>query len=259
MIIGVTHNYYILTCQYKCKRCKDKKDQLQRQANATAAAAGEAAVQVKLKSTFMGWDPVSVPLTAYGCGDQFPALPTWKARVDKTLLDMMRAEFDKGTRPEAFSNMVLELHAKEHVQSWLRYENEYSFLKKKYCLIDGEVGWDEFSSFDDGERWNDTVPTGRYFSSAYQKYSESIRCHLNKEVKKRGAVVRATDVSYKEARNICQHQGKLILSGLATLTNEIGEVQLQYHEVSDSHDQFVTQYWRRSRKQQESMAYLSHV
>eukprot|EP00956_Cyclotella_meneghiniana_P003609 scaffold4428_cov57-Cyclotella_meneghiniana.AAC.1 len=240
LIIGLTQNYHVLTVQYKCGQCEEKKKQLVREAIATAAATGEPQPKVKYQYTFMGWDPESLPLTAYGCGDEFPALLSPRAGIDKTLVDMMRAEFDKGTRPEAFSNMILELHAKEHTRSWLRYEREYSFEIQKKARLGLDVNcWDEFSSFNDSARWNDSVPTGKYFASVYKKHSRSIRSHLNKEVKKRGATVLSSDVSYKEARNLCQHKGHAVYNGLDTKTNECGEVRLQYHVVSDSHEQSV--------------------
>eukprot|EP00956_Cyclotella_meneghiniana_P022745 scaffold43394_cov22-Cyclotella_meneghiniana.AAC.1 len=148
---------------------------------------------------------------------------------------MMRAEFDKGMRPEAFSNMVLELHAKEHTRAWLRYEREYAH--ERSAILGVEQYWDEFSSFDNDEEWNGTVPTGKYFASTYKKYSALLRPHLDKEVKKRGAKHMSYDVSFKEAKNLCQHKGKAMFHGLGTGTNEIGEVRVQHHVVSESHDQ----------------------
>ena len=39
---------------------------------------------------------------------------------------------------------------------------------------------------------------------------------------------------------MCQYQGNSIFKGLVTATNEVGEVRLQFHVVSDSHDQAKT-------------------
>ena len=65
----------------------------------------------------------------------------------------------------------------------------------------------------------------------------SIRAHLSKEVKKRGAIRLAIDVSYKEAKKLCRVGGKAVYVGLVTGLNEVGEVRLQFHIVSDSHEQ----------------------
>jgi hypothetical protein len=231
-IVGLTENYFILTCRYKCSSCHDKRKDLEK----TTHADNDEATHSRLKYTFMGWDPESLPLTAFGAGDEFPAILTWRAGLDKTLVDMMRPEFDKGTRPEAFSDMIPELHAKNFTRSWLRYEREFKFEKRK---INGQ-SWDDLGSFDDEEKWADKVPTGPYIGYAYKRVSATLRCHFSKEVKKRGANHLSTDVSYKEPKNLCQHKGHSIFNGLVTATNEIGEVRLQYHVVSDSHDQSKT-------------------
>ena len=63
----------------------------------------------------------------------------------------------------------------------------------------------------------------------------SIRAHLSKEVKKRGALRLAIDVSYKEAKKLCRVGGKAVYVGLVTGVNEVGEIRLQFHIVSDSH------------------------
>ena len=44
-------------------------------------------------------------------------------------------------------------------------------------------------------------------------------------------------MSYKEAKHLCQHHGSGIFKGLVTGTNTLGAVSVQFHVVSDSHDQ----------------------
>ena len=238
LVVGLTENYYVLTCRYICTSCQERRRNQVRAVVDAVNAGVEVPSSEKLKYTFMGWDPESTPLTAYGCGDEFPAVLTSRAALDKQLIDLMRPEFDKGTRPEAFSNMVLELHAKNYTRAWLRYEREYAFEKKE-----NENGfavrepWSEFSDFNDETKWNDKVPTGAYFAKAYKTFSKTLLCHYNKEVKKRGARVLSHDVSYKEANNLYQYKGKSIFNGLVTATNEHGEVRIQHHVVSDSKEQ----------------------
>jgi hypothetical protein len=234
-VIGLTENYYILTCRYKCKSCEQKKRELLQ-----AAIAEESPVPVKLKYTFMGWDAESLPLTALGAGDEFPAILTWRAGIDKELLDLMRPLFDKGVRPEAFSDTILELHAKEHTRAWLRYEREFMLEKRKNALDKDWAAWPEFSSMYDPDLWNDHTPTGTYLAKAYKRSNQEMRLHLDKEVKKRGAKSLHPDTSYKEGKNLCQWRGKSIFNGLETVLTEVGEVRIQHHVVSDSHDQKTT-------------------
>jgi hypothetical protein len=97
-----------------------------------------------------------------------------------------------------------------------------------------------FSNFDDENRWNGKVPTGRYFKMAYKLYAATLATHFSKEVKKRGAKMLSCDASYKMSKHLCQYRGEPIFRGLVTMTNEIGEVRIQHHVVLDSHDQIKT-------------------
>jgi hypothetical protein len=71
-------------------------------------------------------------------------------------------------------------------------------------------------------------------------HHELISDHLSKEVKKRGAKTLHWDVSYKEPKHLCQYQGQSIFKGIVTAMNELGEVRMQFHVYSDSHDQMIT-------------------
>jgi len=54
-------------------------------------------------------------LFKYNRGEtEFPAYFTWRAGLDKTIINMMRPLFDGGFRPERLSDMLLELHSKEY-------------------------------------------------------------------------------------------------------------------------------------------------
>ena len=98
----------------------------------------------------------------------------------------MRPGFDKGTRPESFSDMVLELHAKQYTRSWLRYEREIAMEKHTAAAMGftDNRSRQMFSAFDDEEKWDDKVPTGAYFAKAYKRHNATLRCHFSKEVKK---------------------------------------------------------------------------
>ena len=82
-----------------------------------------------------------------------------------------------------------------------------------------------FSTFDDKEKYNDRVPTGQYFAKAYKQNSVTLQCHFAKEVKKQGAKTLSIDVSYKEAKHLCQYQGTPILKILMIGTNKVGKVR----------------------------------
>jgi hypothetical protein len=48
----------------------------------------------KMHYTYMAWNPNKLALLPYIYGDGFPAFFTWKAGLDTSLLDQMRAYFN---------------------------------------------------------------------------------------------------------------------------------------------------------------------
>ena len=57
-------------------------------------------------------------------------------------------------------------------------------------------------------------------------------------MKKRGAERLHWDVSYKEAKHLALYHGQPIFKGLVSATNEVGEIRIQFHVVTDGFDQF---------------------
>lgn len=75
------------------------------------------------------------------------------------------------------------------------------------------------------------------FSHVYKVYHASVGHYLDLEVKKRGATTLHWDVPYKEAKHLCLYRGRPVFKGLVTAMNEVGEVRIQFHIYSDSHEQ----------------------
>ena len=94
--------------------------------------------------------------------------------------------------------------------------------------------------FGDKMKYNDHVPTGRSLSHIYCDFQRIIRPHLSAEVKKRDADRFDWDVSYKESKHLCKYKGRSVFKGYVTALNSIGEVRIQFHVFSDSHEQMVS-------------------
>jgi hypothetical protein len=241
-VIGLDENYYILGCRYICSDCKKEKKRLKEAAKSAASAAANVDVEIEIttldfKITFMGWDKRILPLFLDGRGKQFPATLTKRSGLCNRLIDLMRPLFNKSLRPEAFSDLLLELHTKEWTRRHIEYEREVAMNER---LFPGSAKTKAmFSDFGDSRYYDDEVPTGKYIKLVYNLYHESIREHLEKEVKKRPCDVIYWDASYKIDKRMNQHNGEQVFKGLITGMNQIGEIRFQFHIHTDSHDQMV--------------------
>lgn len=232
LVIGLTHNYFLVSRRYRCGLCKEKSDALKRSIAQTFEAEDvDVEIDKGFQYTFKPWNEHSLPLLPRSLSEEFPAFLTRKSGVDKSIIDMMRPLINHGIRPDAISSLLLELHSKEYQRSFIRYEEDNSYR----CRFGGS--YDEYSEFDDVFGYNDKVPRGSYLQSVYIKFHHTIRRHLANEVKKRGGTMLSIDVSYKTAKHMCQYKGQPIFKGLVTVTNEFGEIRMQFHVVSDSHEQ----------------------
>jgi hypothetical protein len=186
----------------------------------------------------MGYDPLSVALLPHGHGMKYPAFHMHNSAVCKKVIKMLRPLVNAGCRPNRISNILLELHSLRYFEDYI--EREHKLRENKSGLFQNTVTT-MFSSFGDKNGYDGRVPTGRYIERVYKKYMESIMDHLNNEVKKRGAQRLHWDASYKEAKHLGQFHGKAVFRALITATNEVGEIRVQFHVVTDGHDQMEAQ------------------
>ena len=100
--------------------------------------------------TFMTWNQKCLAKLAFGYGDEFPAFLTWRAGVDKKVLDLMRPAFDKGMRPDGLSSLLLELHTKKYTRSYV--SREYDLRRKRQ--LQPNLRADMFSQFSDKSKFD---------------------------------------------------------------------------------------------------------
>ena len=189
----------------------------------------------KTQHTFVGWNPISAGLLPHGCGDKFPAFLTWRGAVDLDVIDLMQPLFDKGLRPEALSDVLLEMHSETCTRHHVNHKRK-SELQNGVDMSAKEAN-DMHSTFSDSKKYDDLVPTGGHLSHVFKLCGEHIKRHLSKEVKKRGAETSHWDASCEEPRHLCQCHGKALFKGLIAATDENGEIRIQFHAVTDGHDQ----------------------
>jgi hypothetical protein len=105
----------------------------------------------KPSQTFIGWDSDSMARMAYGRGERFPAILTYKSAVDKDVLNLLRAVMNRGVRPETFSDILKELHSIKYFgemidREWRDFctqrELVFQFFRPKevqWCDPDGSI------------------------------------------------------------------------------------------------------------------------
>jgi hypothetical protein len=214
-VIGIKLQYYIMSRRYICHSC-------QRVQNSQ-----------KPKYTFMGYNERAVQSLPRQKGLQFPAMMTHKLAIDKSLVDMMRALFDGGIRPNRFCKMVTEMHRKEHTR--LALLHEFSDEGKSFPSPSEKQ---LFSGFYDKQLYDSFVPSPSWFQRCYIKYMLSIREYQDNVLKSRPADILKIDVCYKGVKKFKHVNSQKVVSGIVTIKNECNEVRSQFFVPTDAQDQY---------------------
>ena len=227
-VVALTTNYFVMSRQYICHTCSKLNKERK-----TQAVGGP---YEKVQYTFMGYNSDVLTRLPDGTGDEFPAVLTYRSGLDKMLFNLMRPCFDKGLRPHALSDTLVELHSKNYTDDYIKSER---LLSKKLALNVDLSSVVMFSRFSDKSQYDGLIPTGKYLSSVYNKHGKSLRQHYGREVKKRGCEHFHIDASYKAPKHLFQYHGNDIFHALITATNQFREVRLQQLSVTDGHDQLT--------------------
>ena len=233
-------DFHVMSRRYRCDCCRKKYSDAKRAAELVAAPFGLTLQRSDIDAdsyTFMPWHPASLSKLSHGRSSYFEAFLTARGGVSTDIIDQMRPLFNAGVKPATFAKMVLELQTKTHARRAIEYEHILTIMRASPEFPPG-AKLELFSTFGDQSKYAGVVPNGSYFQHVHEEYHDSIAGHLDTEVKKRGAERLHWDVSYKEAKHLARYHGSVIFKGLVTATNEVGEIRVQFHVVTDGFDQF---------------------
>jgi hypothetical protein len=191
----------------------------------------------KVQYSFMGWDKRIMHLYPNGIGMEFPAFLTWRCGLDNLVVDLMRPMFNKGIKPTQLANMLLELHSAEFDRLRLHHEYQNRSIR---AGANPNAKLTPLGDYSDELKFRGIRLTGKYLSYVYIANHNTIRPFYDKEVKKRGAESLTWDASFKEPKHLAQYHGKPIFRGLITALNEKGEIRMQYHVCTESHEQMIS-------------------
>ena len=116
-------------------------------------------VKVDTNYAFTAWDKIILPLFEHGRGALFPGFLTWRASVDKFLIDLMCPQLDASFRPERFSDILPELHSKTCTKRCIKHKYQTAFVKILNANKDRK--YSTFGDFRDKSRYRCLVPTGK--------------------------------------------------------------------------------------------------
>ena len=111
---------------------------------------------------------------------------------------------DNGFRIESFRTLMKELCFKNH--SPLMMQREHHVMKRKDMVEVDPNDKEIFSSFSDRQKHSRIMTSASYLTNVYKKHHCAIKNCMAKEMKKRAATASHFDVSYEEAKRLCQHK-----------------------------------------------------
>jgi hypothetical protein len=245
-VLNLYEPYHIISRRYICPSCQEEAKKI----NAENQKLGEISVELSRDEavvdltiaehtsppnyTWAGNSRAILESLPDGQNMHFPAFLTHRGGVDMSIIDLMRPLYCCGIRSKQFSDCLNELAHKSHSRKWL--QREYRIKKEK--RMDATKAYSMFPKFDNSI-YGGRKTTANYFSHVFKRYEQTVAEHMSIEVKKRPCEILRWDVSYKEAKQLCRYRGGRVFRGLVTATNELGEVRLQFHVVTDGQDQML--------------------
>ena len=214
-IIGMDDWFALMSRQYYCSSCKELSTK-----------------EKPIQHNFYASHSSCLKMMPDHISNEFPAILSHKAGIDKVLHNLLRPLLDKSFQFEALSKMLLELHSKKYFLSYIGHLSKY---EKSVLRSDVKP----FSEFDDKLKYAGAVPSANYLSSMYKKQGQEIRALLDQEVKKIACKTLAVDGSSKAANKISQFNGRAKGQCLMTGKNELGQIRLQCLQSTESHDQLI--------------------
>ena len=159
------HDYFLLTNRFLCRR--------------QDGGCG---------SSYQGTDPYVISQLPRHLQESFPALLTARAALDRNLMSVMRTCFATRFGPEPFAALLAEMRYLDHAHRELLYLAALVTSPESAYPVQHQ----QFSAFDDKERFAGTVPSKNYCKAVFAEWMRIHRPYFDRVMASQpGSVLKA--------------------------------------------------------------------
>jgi hypothetical protein len=175
------------------------------------------------------YDPIIMDQLDAGLAAAFPAFLTHRSGIDKTVMTLIRAGMAHRMSSSAWSDVIRELHVREHDLQELNYLHAISQAQKqeKARNAEGQKSYEPFSDFQDRDGYAGFYPSRWYINTVYMDYMEHIRPILDQCMAALTGYVIKWDNSFKLPKLLMKLGGEMTFAALFTLVNELEQIRFQ--------------------------------
>ena len=113
---------------------------------------------------------------------------------------------------------------------------EHEVIQRKNSMISDEFDSEHFSKFSNKTKCNGSIPSKTCIMCMHKKFHDSNKKFFLAEIKKIISNSLHWDASHKDSKRLTHCDDVPIFKGLVISTNDIGEIRMQFHVVTDAHD-----------------------
>ena len=155
----------------------------------------------------------------------FPAFLTHRSGIDKTLMTLIRAGMANRVSSNAWSQILRELHVREHDLRELQYLDTIQKHRKQPGNMSN--AYLPFSEFEDQQGYAGFYPSCWYITNIYMDYMQHIHPILDQCMSALTGYVIKWDHSFKLPKYLMKLDGIATFTALFTLVNEIEAICAQ--------------------------------
>ena len=207
-VVDIKDNYYILTQRMQCRK-----------SGSGTTGCGK---------TMNLYDPLILDQLNPGLVAEFPAFLTHRSGIDKTLMTLIRAGIAHRVSSNAWSNILRELHIRDHDIKEMKYLQAVSNAQKIHQKMGNPPKeYEPFSGFKDRNGYCGFAPSQWFINNIYMDYMKHMRPILDQCMAALSGLILKWDHSFKLPKYLMKLDGTQIFSALFTILNHLEQIRYQ--------------------------------